>query len=109
MSEDKEDIKTDIIEVIDKGMVRKSLGEIDAFRIQYRQQRKEVMGQVVKQGLHGKQAEDFIENFCPEHDINDTDKFTATTLADLSTLHAGAIIGLGITEAQLDAWLEKNP
>jgi len=91
------------------GVVRKSLGEIDAFRIQYRQQRKDVMGQVIKQGLHGKQAEDLIENFCQEHGINDTDKFTAMTLADLSTLHAGAIIGLGITESQLDAWLEKTP
>lgn len=30
------------------GVVKKSLGEIDAFRIQYRQQRKEVMGLVVK-------------------------------------------------------------
>jgi Fic family protein len=90
------------------GVMRKSLGEIDAFRIQHRQQRKDVMGQVVKRGLHGKQAEGFIENFCYEHDINDTDKFTAMTLADLSTLHAGAIIGLGITEAQLDAWLKNN-
>ncbi len=88
---------------------RKSLGEIDAFRIQYRQQRKDVMGQVVKRGLHGKQAEDFIENFGHEYDVNDTDKFTAMTIADLSTLHAGAIIGLGITEAQLDTWLEKKP
>ncbi len=91
------------------GVVRKSLGEIDAFRIQYRQQRKDVMGQVVKRGLHGKQAEDFIENVGHEHGINDTDKFTAMTITDLSTLHAGAIIGLGITEAQLDAWLGKNP
>jgi len=90
------------------GVVKKSLGEIDAFRIQYRQQRKDVMGKVVKQGVHGKQAEDFIENFCHEHDINDADKFTAMTLADLSTLHAGAIIGLGITETQLNAWLKKN-
>ena len=90
------------------GVVRKSLGEIDAFRIQYRQPRKDVMGQVVKRGLRGKQAEDFIENFGHEHDINNTDKFTAMTLADLSTLHAGAIIGLGITEAQLDAWLGEK-
>lgn len=90
------------------GVVRKSLGEIDAFRIQYRQQRKDVMGQVIKRGLQGKEAEDFIENFGHEHGINDTDKFTAMTLADLSLLHAGAMIGLGITEAQLDAWLEKT-
>jgi hypothetical protein len=90
------------------GVVKASLGEIDAFRIRYRQQRKDVMGLVVKQGLHGQQAEDFIENFCHEHGINETDKFTAMTLADLSTLHAGAIIGLGITEAQLNAWLENK-
>jgi len=31
------------------------------------------------------------------------------TLADSSTLHAGAIIGLGITEAQLNAWLSNKP
>lgn len=91
------------------GVVKKSLGEIDAFRIQYRQQRKEVMGLVVKKGFHGKKAEDLIEDFCQQHDIKDAAKFTAMTLADLSTLHAGAIIGLGITEAQLNKWLEKKP
>lgn len=91
------------------GVVKKSLGEIDAFRIQYRQQRKEVMGLVVKKGFHGKKAEDLIEDFCQQHDIKDAAKFTAMTLANLSTLHAGAIIGLGITEAQLNKWLEKKP
>ena len=91
------------------GVVRKSLGEIDAFRIQYRQQRRAIMGQIVKQGLHGSAAEELIENYCQEQGIEDTDKFTAMTLADLSTLHAGAIIGLGITEAQLDAWLSSKP
>ncbi|MEJ2741140.1 MAG: Fic family protein [Gammaproteobacteria bacterium] len=91
------------------GVVKKSLGEIDAFRIQYRQQRKEVMGLVVKNGLHADKAEDYIENFCKKNDIDETAKFTAMTLADLSTLHAGAIIGLGITEAQLEAWLSSKP
>lgn len=91
------------------GVVKKSLGEIDAFRIQYRQQRKEVMGLVVKKGLHGKKAEDLIDVFCKKNGIDEIAKFTAMTLADLSTLHAGAIIGLGITEAQLNKWLEKRP
>lgn len=91
------------------GVVKKSLGEIDAYRIQYRQQRKEVMGLVVKKGLHGKRAEGLIEDFCEKNSIDDIAKFTAMTLADLSALHAGAIIGLGITEAQLDAWLSKKP
>ena len=91
------------------GLVKKSLGEIDAFRIQYRQQKKVVMGQIVKQGLHGDAAEASIENYCREQAIDEVDKFTAMTLADLSTLHAGAIIGLQITEAQLNKWLEKRP
>jgi len=90
------------------GVVKKSLGEIDAFRIQTRQQRKDVMGQVIKQGLHGELAIAFIENFCSEQGINDEDKFTAMTITDLSTLHAGAIVGLGITQAQLENWLEKK-
>jgi Fic family protein len=90
------------------GVVKKSLGEIDAFRIQHRQQRKEVMGLVVKKCLHGKPAENLIEDFCLQHDIKEAAKFAAMTLADLSTLHVGAIIGLGITEVQLNKWLEKK-
>ncbi len=91
------------------GVVKKALGEIDAFRIQYRQHRKAIMGQIVKQGLHGSAAEELIENYCQEQGIEDIDKFTAMTLADLSTLHAGAIIGLRITEAQLETWLSNKP
>ena len=89
------------------GVMKKSLGEIDAFRIQYRQQRKDVMGKVIRQGLHGQASEALIEQFCREQNIHDSAKFTAMTLSDLSALHAGAIVGLGITEAQFNAWL--NP
>jgi hypothetical protein len=42
------------------GLVKQSLGEIDAFRIQYRQQRKAIMGRVIKQGAHGAAAEKLI-------------------------------------------------
>ena len=91
------------------GVVKQSLGEIDAFRIQYRQQRKAVMGKVVKQGVHGAAAEELIENYCRDQGIKEIDKFAAMTLADLSTLHAGAIIGLGVTETQLNAWLSQKP
>lgn len=67
------------------------------------------MGLVVKKGLHGKKAESLIEDFCQQHGIKDAARFTVMTLADLSTLHSGAIIGLGITETQLNKWLEKRP
>lgn len=90
------------------GVVKKSLGEIDAFRIQYRQQRKTIMGKIVKQGLHDSSAENLIEHYCQKQGIEDVDKFTAMALTDLSTLHAGAIIGLGITEAELETWLSSS-
>lgn len=91
------------------GVVRNSLGEIDAFRVQYRQQRKAIMGQIVRKDLHGSAAERLIDEYCQDQEISDIDRFTAMTLADLSTLHTGAIIGLGITEAQLDMWLLSRP
>lgn len=90
------------------GVVKKSLGEIDAFRIQHRQQRKTIMGHIIKKGLHGSAAEGLIASYCQDQGIKDVDKFTAMTLTDLTTLHAGAIIGLGITEAQLEEWLKHS-
>lgn len=86
------------------GVIKKSLGEIDPFRIQHRQQRKTVMGQIIRQALHAKAAEQWIENYCRDQAIDDVARFTAMTLSDLDVLHAGAIIGLGITEAQLETW-----
>ena len=85
-------------------VVKDSLGEIDGFRIEYRQQRKDVMGQIVRKGLHGVEAEVFIEAYCQENKIGESDRFTAMTLADLKALHPGAIIGLGITEGDLQRW-----
>ena len=44
--------------------------------------------------MHGSAAEKLIEIYCQDREISDTDKFTAMTLADLSTLHAVAISAL---------------
>ena len=68
-----------------------------------------MMGEIIRRVLHGSAAEKLIENYCQDQEISDSDRFTAMTLADLSTLHAGAIIGLGITEMQLEKWLSSRP
>jgi len=85
-------------------VVKDSMGEIDSFRIQYRQQRKQVMGQIIREDLHNNLAEQLIIDYCHANDITDIDKFTAMALADLSLVHAGAIVGLGITASQLENW-----
>jgi Fic family protein len=83
---------------------KQSVGEIDAYRVQYRAQRKQVMGQIVAGDLHGKAKEKHILGYCEQNDIPRPEKFVAMTSADLAVLHAGAIVGLGITENQLTDW-----
>lgn len=90
-------------------IVKQSLGEIDTYRIKYRQQRKIIMGQIIQQNLHGNEILQAIEAYCHEQDITDVSKFVAMTLVDLDTLHLGAIIGLGVTETQFQNWLSNKP
>lgn len=85
-------------------VVKESIGEVDSFRIKYRKQRKDVMGKIIRLGLHGQAIDSFIADYCDGHSIENIDKFTAITLADLNSLHAGAIVGLGITPKQLEDW-----
>jgi len=89
--------------------VKESIGEVDAYRVQYRQQRKQVMGQVVANNLHGQDVERHILEFCKEQGIEEPDRFAAGALADLSSLHSGAIVGLGITAQQLENWRKAAP
>jgi len=89
--------------------VKESVGEVDAYRVQYRQQRKQAMGQVVANNLHGAEAERHILKFCTDQGIEEPERFTAGALADLSSLHEGAIIGLGITAQQLEIWKQAAP
>lgn len=76
-------------------------GAIGTFCMEYRQHRKDVMGQIVKKSLRGVDAERLIEVYCRENNIEEADRFAAMTLADLKTLHSGAIAGLGISEEEL--------
>ncbi len=85
-------------------VVKAALGEIDSYRIQYRAERKLAMGQVIRENLHGLAAEQYLEQFCVGQAIPAADKFISMTLNDLTQLHEGGIIGLGITESMFKKW-----
>ncbi len=87
-------------------VVRQSVGEIDEFRVRYRQQRKTCMGEVIRKSLHGKGMESFIRAYCQQQKISQQDRFVAMLLTDLGSLHIGAIVGTGITESQFERWKE---
>ena len=89
-------------------VVKESLGEIDAYRIQYRAARKEAMGKIIRENISHEHLNTFLKEYCDENNIERPDKFIVMTSADLEALHEGAIIGLGITENMFKVWKGAN-
>mgnify|MGYP003637461319 FL=1 len=89
-------------------VVKESLGDIDAYRIQHRMARKEAMGQIIRNNITDKKINEFLSSYCMENNIELPDKFIAMTTADLMQLHEGAIIGMGVTEAMFNMWKKQK-
>ncbi len=89
-------------------VVQDSLGQVDSFRIQFRNERKEVMGQIIKNGLYDDKARFWMEKYCQNHDITDQDKFVAMILTDMNSLHEGNIVGMGVTLSELKKWIQEK-
>ena len=89
-------------------VVKESLGDIDAYRIQHRMARKEAMGQIIRNNITDKKINEFLSSYCMENNIELPDKFIAMTTADLMQLHEGAIIGMGVTEAMFNKWKKQK-
>lgn len=86
------------------GVVKDSLGDIDPHRLKYREQRKLIMGRIVREKLHGGAAVDEIRRFCKANAIEETEKFIAMTVAELGNLHDGMIWSIRVSAEQLKAW-----
>ena len=89
-------------------VVKDTPGAIDAFRAEYRQQRKDVMRQIAKKALRGVDVDRLIEAYCHKNNIEEADRFAAVTLADLKTLHSGTIAGPGISAEELPRWTKNR-
>jgi hypothetical protein len=57
------------------------------------------MGIAIRNGYKGDKIKSFLFEYCDKNQIESPEKFVAMTSNDLESLHAGAIVGLGITEA----------
>lgn len=89
-------------------VVKDTPGAIDALRVEYRQQRKDVMRQIAKKALRGVDVDRLIEAYCHKNNIEEADRFAAITLADLKTLHSGTIAGPGISAEELPRWTKNR-
>ncbi len=88
-------------------VVEKSLGVIDSYRIKYRSERKQAIGQIIREMIVGDEVQSKLEQFCVENQIKDADKFISIATVELDKLHSGAIVSLGVTEMMFLAWKEK--
>ena len=85
-------------------VVTDTAGELDPYRTKTRLQRKEVMGQVIRECIQGKEIENHIRIYCHKQSIPDSEKFVSIILTELSLLHEGAIIGLGVSVDEFISW-----
>ena len=88
-------------------VVEKSVGAIDSYRIRYRRERKQIIGQIIREMVVGDKILHHLEQFCTVNQIDTPDKFIAIATVELDKLHSGAIISLGVTEKMFQAWKEK--
>jgi hypothetical protein len=86
----------------------KSLG-IDTLRVKYRQQRRQLIANIVIQQLYDSAQEEYINDYLTENvPKNDQKKFLVDLEHDLKTLAPYNIAGMGITKKELEDWQKCN-
>lgn len=81
----------------------------DRVRVQYRQQRREIVRYIVSNKLHGKKLDEYIKSESIKiADEIDQDQFIRNIQEDLEQLGPQSIIGMGITIEQLEAWRKSR-
>jgi Fic family protein len=85
-----------------------SLG-IDTLRVKYRQQRRQLIADIVTKQLYDSAQDEYINDYLKENVAkNDQKKFLLDLQHDLNTLDSYNIIGMGITKKELKQWKKAN-
>jgi Fic family protein len=85
--------------------VRQSLGEPDAFRLQYRSQLRELVGGMVRSPMGRRKATEHIAGWTAEHiPQHDRERFRATAEDELLGLHEGNFARYQIRPSEFKAW-----
>jgi len=80
----------------------------DRVRVQYRQQRREMIRHIITRHLHGNELDKYIKSEAKKiPDSNDQPQFIRNIQEDLKQLGPQNIIGIGITIKQVEDWRKK--
>lgn len=81
----------------------------DPVRVQYRQQRREIIRHIILHQLHGPSAEKFIESeLVKTVQPDDQAQVSRNIHEDLEQLGVHSMVGLGVTPEELEAWLKHR-
>lgn len=79
----------------------------DPIRVKYRQQRREIIRQIVSNNLHNENIKKFIEKNIPNFvEPDDREQVIKNIHEDLEQLGPQSIIGLGLSKRELEVWLK---
>ncbi|MDQ2993853.1 MAG: Fic family protein [Pseudomonadota bacterium] len=79
----------------------------DRIRVQYRQQRRDIIQQVISNGMVGLAMREFIKQKANETVAeNDQTAFIDVIMSDLNDISLPRIVGMAITRTELEAWLK---
>ena len=85
--------------------VRQSLGEPDPFRLQHREELREVVGAVVRAAMDQDQANSYINNWTSEHiDQQNRGRFREIAERELMGLHEGNFARYWVRPSEFAAW-----
>lgn len=84
--------------------LRQSIGEPDAFRLQYREAIRSLLFEIVSQGLPYKETKKLIKRTVTGIRESDQSKFTEAVETELMSLHPGNIARFGIRPSEFERW-----
>ena len=78
---------------------------IDTIRVLYRAERRQLIGEIVRQLMHAQKITNYIENWALTISAEHREKFIADVKLDLQELAPFNIAGMNISQQQLKEWL----
>lgn len=88
-------------------VVRQTIGEPDPFRMKYREELREVIGDVVRNRMGGKAALAHVRRWVrQEIEPSDAERFREVTEDELLGMHEGNFVRYWIRPSEFDAWQE---
>lgn len=81
---------------------------IDVLRVKYRQQRRNLIREIVQQNLHGNALEVFLAQEVQMIPLEHQEKYLSDARTDLRNIAPYTVVGMGISAEELSRWLSEE-